>query len=442
MIRADVNLYLRYIVEMFRSVAASGKITLNFTSAADKCVLDYDPGKLLQIISNLLSNALKFTPSGGSVEVSSAINDEDMLEIRVCDTGTGIPDVNLPHIFDRFYRADAENVDLIPGTGLGLALTKELVKLFDGNITVESIYGEGTEFVVTLPVIHSAPLHEGPGLHEMKERVSKHLLHLYGRESFKLDTLHHPNERPMLLVVEDNEDVVQYLMTILAEEYDVIVASNGDQGISKAIEYVPDIILSDVMMPVRDGISMLDNVKNDFRTSHIPVVLLTAKADISSRLEGLARGADAYIAKPFEREELEVQLRSLIIQRKKLQERYAGIEHPLLPEEKDFHFEDRFMMRVRGIMLANLGDESFDIHRFCSEMMMSRTQLYRKFRSLTNMTITEYLRSLRLHQARELLNEKGITVVEAAYKTGFKNLSHFSRVFKKEFGVNPSSIGR
>ena len=204
----------------------------------------------------------------------------------------------------------------------------------------------------------------------------------------------------MLLVVDDNADVVYYLISLLEKDFDLIVASNGEEGILKAAEYVPDIILSDVMMPVMDGIRMLDTVKNDFRTSHIPVVLLTAKADIASRLEGLERGADAYITKPFNREELKVQLRALISQRIKLQERYAEFGTLVLPEDKDFHYEDTFMRRIREIMLVNLGDEGFDIHRLSNEMAMSRTQLYRKFRSLTNMTITEYLRSLRLHRAR------------------------------------------
>lgn len=442
MIRADINHYIRHIVELFQSVAMTGKITLNFTPSGEHAVMDYDPGKLMQIISNLLSNAMKFTSPGGRVEVSSAITDEEMFEISVSDNGPGIPDDCLPHIFDRFYRAQSDTMYSTPGSGLGLALVRELVKLLDGTISVDSVFGEGTEFVVSLPIRNNAPLQEGPGLHEIKARMSDQILNFNNCETRNNGHLHHQDEKPMLLVVEDNDDVVQFLMTILAVDYDVIVAPNGEDGVNKAVEYIPDIILSDIMMPVLDGIGMLDKVKNDFRTSHIPVVLLTAKADIISRLEGLARGADAFISKPFEKDELIVQLRSLIIQRKKLQERYAGIGHLLLPEEKDFHFEDSFIKRIREIMLVNLGDENFDIHRLCHEMTMSRTQLYRKFRSLTNMTVTEYLRSLRLHRAKDLLNEAGITVAETAYRTGFKNVSHFSRVFKNEFGISPGNIGK
>jgi len=189
-----------------------------------------------------------------------------------------------------------------------------------------------------------------------------------------------------------------------------------------------------------DGIEMLDIVKNDLRTSHIPVVLLTARADVASRLEGLARGADAYIAKPFEMDELKIQLRSLIEQRKKLQVRYAKVGHPILSDERTFHIEDAFMKRTMALMMANLGNENFDVQKLCHEMTMSRTQLYRKFRSLTNKSPNDYFRSLRLHKAKDLLTETGITVAEAAYKTGFKNVSHFSRVFTQEFGLKPREI--
>jgi YesN/AraC family two-component response regulator len=247
-------------------------------------------------------------------------------------------------------------------------------------------------------------------------------------------------EKHLLLIVEDNDDVVSYLESLFAGEYDVIVASNGEEGVSKALENVPDIILSDIMMPVMDGIEMLDIVKNDLRTSHIPVVILTAKADVASRLDGLARGADAYIAKPFEMNELQVQLRSLIEQRKKLQERYATVGHPILSDERDFHFEDAFMKRTMALMMANLCNENYDIQKLCHEMTMSRTQLYRKFRSLTNKSPNDYFRSLRLHKAKDLLAETKITVAEAAYKSGFKNVSHFSRVFTEEFGIKPREI--
>jgi signal transduction histidine kinase/CheY-like chemotaxis protein len=442
MIRGNINTYLRYIVELFQSMAALSRVSLNFSSCESVVVIDYEPEKLLQIISNLVSNALKFTPPNGRVEVSSALRNDGWFEIRVCDNGQGIPENHLPYIFDRFYRVDEYNTNSSVGSGLGLSLTRELVKLLGGTIVAGSIYGEGTEFVINLPVTHDALLEEGPALHEMKGGILTYLQTAKRGDPLSQALKHKHHEKPMLLVVDDNADVVYYLISLLERDFDLIVASNGKEGILKAVEYVPDIILSDVMMPVMDGIRMLDTVKNDFRTSHIPVVLLTAKADIASRLEGLERGADAYITKPFNKEELKVQLRALISQRIKLQERYAGFGTLVLTEDKDLHYEDTFMRRIREIMLVNLGDEGFDIHRLSNEMAMSRTQLYRKFRSLTNMTITEYLRSLRLHRAKELLHDSVLTVAETAYRTGFRNVSHFSRVFKREFGENPSAIRR
>jgi DNA-binding response OmpR family regulator len=440
MIRADINLYIRYIVELFRSVAATARIALNYTFVENQLVIDYDPYKLMQIITNLLSNALKFTQPGGRVEVCSSLTGDGRFEIRVSDDGPGIPEDYLPQIFDRFSRGEMNYTYTTPGSGLGLSLTKELVKLLNGTITVESVFGEGTEFIITLPLTYNAPLQEGSGPHDFDNNILRYIFHPDSREAEVKAIRHKHDEKPVLLVVEDNDDVAQYLMTLLAKDYDVIIAVNGEDGVTKSIEYMPDIIISDIMMPVMDGIEMLKSVKNDFRTSHIPVVILTARADIGSRLEGLERGADAYIAKPFVKEELLVQIRSLIQLRKNLQERYASATHLHLTEDIDFHIEDAFMQRIRDISMVNLSDESFHIDSLCREMAMSRTQLYRKFRSLTDKTIAEYFRSLRLHKAKELLSNSELSVSEAAYKTGFKNVSHFSRVFTQEFGINPREI--
>ncbi len=440
LIRSDINSYIRYVTELFRSVAATAKISLNYTPCEPAPVIDYDPDKLIQIVSNLISNALKFTQQTGRVEISTAMTEENRFEIRVSDNGSGIPESFLPFIFDRFSRGESGYTHITPGSGLGLALTKELVILLGGTIGADSILGSGTEFVVTLPVTQTAQLQSLPGLHEIKGRMSHYIFNLksLGRKIEEETRQHARTEKPLLLFVEDNDDVIHYLMTILSGDYDVIVAVNGEEGLNKAIEHVPDLILTDIMMPVMDGIGMLRRVKQEPVTSHIPVVVLTAKADVASRIEGLERGADAYLAKPFNREELLAQIKALISQRKWLQDRYASIGHLDLKEDKDFHMEDAFMQRIRAIMQANLGNEDLDIQNICDQISMSRTQLYRKFRSLTNRTVTEYLRSLRLHRAQELLEGHKLTVTEAAYRTGFRNVSHFSRVYKREFGVNPS----
>jgi len=231
-------------------------------------------------------------------------------------------------------------------------------------------------------------------------------------------------------------------MTILADDYEVAAAADGLEGFERACEIVPDIILTDVMMPGLDGIRMLDMVKNDPRTSHIPVVILTAKADVASRVEGLARGADAYIAKPFNREELRAELRMLIRQRKLLCTRYSAAGMPPPDDNYNFKIEDKFIKRINEVMTVHLADDRFDINSLCEQLNMSRTQLYRKFRSLTSQSPHDYYLKMKLQKARQMLTTSDLTVAEAAYRAGFKNVSHFSKAFTREFGINPSDIRR
>lgn len=370
------------------------------------------------------------------------MEDNGHYQIQVRDNGPGIPEKKLPFIFDRFYRTDEKADGTKPGSGLGLALVKEMVKLLGGTIAVKSVYGKGTEFIISLPVTYNAPLQEKQQLNGVEMKVSTDIINnnADARDSATSYASGSGHEKPLLLITEDNDDVVQYLRTILEEEYVVLTAANGKEGVSLAVEYVPDIILSDIMMPLIDGIEMLGFIKDDMRTSHIPVVMLTAKADIDSRIEGLEGGADAYIAKPFKKEELLVQLRSLTESRKKLRQRYAATSSPALSEERDFAIEDSFINRVREVMTANLGNEMYDIQSFCSEVAMSRTQLYRKFGSLTGTTPNQYFLAMRLHEARKILSQPDITVAEAAYRTGFKNISHFSQAFSREFGTPPREV--
>ena len=439
-VQGEITLYIRHLIELFQSLANEKNITLQYIPDRDDLLMDYDPDKLMQIISNLVSNALKYTSPGGKVELISMISREKRFLVKVSDNGIGIPEGHLPHIFDRFYKVedDHKNTTRGPGSGLGLAITQELVKLLDGTIHTESVYGKGTIFTVSLPVTNNAPLTGQAELSEIEGSISA-FLPLHNEKSTTLEETGQ-NDKPLLLIVEDSIDVILYLKALLKPDYRIQVAVNGKEGWKKALDLGPDIILSDIMMPEMDGIELLDKVKNDIRTSHIPLIILTAKADIASRLTGLERGADAYIAKPFNKEELIIQLNRLIKLRKKLQERYAIIGHLKGPQDTNYKIEDSFIQQIREYMLANLGDNMFDIKKLCHEVAMSRTQLYHKFKSLTNKTIFEYLQSLRLLRAKELLMDSDIPVSNAAYQAGFKNLSHFSRAFTKEFGVNPSKI--
>ena len=346
---------------------------------------------------------------------------------------------NYADLFDRFFRVGESVEESGTGTGLGLAVSQELVRLMKGKILVNSIPGEVTTFTVIMPVTNEAMISEGPefgGPGEISPLVPD------GRTDINTDRSTEESDEPLLLIVEDNTDLVQYLTAILQKEYRVESASNGREGLEKVLDRMPDIVLSDVMMPEMDGITMLQKIKEDQRSSHIPVVMLTAKADIASRLEGLERGADAYLAKPFNAEELLVQLRNLIRTRRLLFERYSAMDSLPQTDDRALQMEDDFILRVREIMELHLDDENFGIIRLCEEIGMSRAQLYRKFKVLTDKTVNDYLRDYRLHRAKCLLESTRINVSEAAYRVGFKNLSHFSRVFTETYGINPSGVGK
>jgi signal transduction histidine kinase/DNA-binding response OmpR family regulator len=449
LVRRDVNKYLAYLVEQFSSEALRRKIDLRLTSSGEPFEMDFDPEKLMHIITNLVSNALKYTPGGGRIEVTTGVKDNGrMFSIRVKDTGIGIEEEHVEHLFDRFYRVEHQ---LSPGgTGIGLALTKEMVQLLKGTISVESIKGEGSEFTVLLPVTRDAPLseiYEEADLIKVADdqykKASSYGEPLFSRQSpeevLSIVTAG-PAKLPLLLIVEDSTDVVLYLQAILKFEYRIEVAGNGSIGFEKALDIIPDIILSDIMMPVMDGIELLEKVKNDIRTSHIPVVLLTAKADIDSRLAGLERGADAYLAKPVDERELHVQLKNLVELRKRLFERYRSLEK--FPETSDIDIkkEDKFMIKVRQALETNLKDDEFGVSQLCSELSVSRAQLYRKFKSVSNKTVADYFKSLRLYKAKELLLTTNLNVTAVTYLVGFKNISHFSREFTYAFGKSPSEF--
>ncbi len=446
LVRGDIIFLIGQIVDLFRSSAMARSISLRYRPSLTHFFMDYDAEKIVQVLSNLLSNALKYTGEGACVELQAfPSRDGETFEIRVRDNGPGIPKEALPHIFERYYMVNQGNEQAIKGSGLGLALCKELVKLMEGRICVESIHGEGALFYISLPVSTHAPFLDGNGKASMEEGISALLASLHvsvQQENQGPERI--PNgineERPCLLIVEDHPDVVNYLKTMLDPYYHVLTANNGKDGYEAALAHVPDIILTDVIMPEMDGIQMLEILKLDMRTSHIPVIVLSARVDLESRLAGLERGAEAYLAKPFNRDELFIRLKTLVELRRKLHARYSGSDWINIQGDKHYQMEDEFIRKVREMMAQNLGNEKFDIPRLSEALSMSRSQLYRKFNTLTNMTIGEYLRTFRLQKAREMLECGRANVSEAAYRTGFRNLSHFSRTFTNEFGHKPSDI--
>ncbi len=438
----DIIFQLNYLADSFQSLAQNRDTELVFEADTGAHLMDYDHEKLMQIVTNLLSNAIKYSPKGSRVILSTKMVNpgNPYREIQVSDNGPGIGAEHLEHIFDRFYRVEDGTLSSDSGTGLGLALTQELVKLMEGTIEVKSLPGEGTTFRVVLPVSNNAPVRQLPGFFPTDGDASyipSSTLEKPGKQTLSAGP---EVKKPILLIVEDNPDLTNYLTAILQKYYHIETAPDGRVGLIKVYEFIPDIILSDVMMPEMDGITMLVKIKSDQRSSHIPIVMLTAKADIESRLDGLERGADAYLAKPFNEEELIIQLKNLIEIRRLLYKRYASMESLPKTDDRAVQIEDTFILKVQKIMEIHLDDETFSIQELCHDTGMSRAQFYRKFKTLTDLTVNEYLRNFRLHKAKCLLETTGLNVSEAGYRTGFKNLSHFSRVFTEKYGMNPSEI--
>lgn len=458
MVQGDIIRYLKTLLELFRSYADSKNIHLEFATEQEQFVMDYDADKVKDIISNLLSNALKFTPEEGSIKLAvgseqftvsseqftvgseshlrQAYGDRRKLEgteyiyIIVRDTGVGIPQEKLPHIFDRFYQADDSATRKGEGTGIGLALTKELVRLLDGTIEVESELGKGSVFQVQLPVRNTAPLLETtPAIEPAVTTFATTETATAKKGMVSL---------PQMLIVEDNADVISYLRSCLDNQYRIEVAYNGQEGINKAIEIVPDVIISDVMMPEKDGFELCRTLKEDMRTSHVPIILLTARADMNSRLKGLEGGADAYLTKPFNEQELEVSLRKSLELRQRLRERYTH-DIPISPDDS-FSRDDAFITKLHQVLEANYSDEDFNIPALAAAMELSHAQLGRKLHALLDTTPQLYLRHYRLQKAYHLLKHSDMSVKEVAFATGFSDPSYFSKTFLNEFQQNPSDL--
>jgi CheY-like chemotaxis protein/AraC-like DNA-binding protein len=476
----DIVKLLNNYVQSFESLAKQKKISLIFTAENKKINAWIDRDKFEQIINNLLSNAFKYTDSGGKITVrvdskqltvdkdnsasrqlacpelveGSTVNlPEKHIVISVSDTGPGIEKDRLPHIFDRFYRAEEDSNNFTEGTGIGLTLAKELVKMHHGRISVESDAGKGTTFTVILPLgkdhlredeisaeeekstIHpipvagQSPAFTSPG---MAKKVSKELRNKTGN--------------PLLLIVEDNADMRAYIREYFEHDFRILEAVDGFDGLEQAISTIPDIIISDVMMPEMDGNTFCRKVKSDERTSHIPVIMLTARASAEDKIEGLETGADDYLAKPFDQKELQVRVNNLVMQRQRLREKFVAdfwnekrIPTLMIPSSGLTGMDKDFLKRSLGIINKHLSEPDFNVNRFSEEMAMSRQALHRKIRALIGQSATEFIRFVRLNRAAELLAQKSGTVSEIAYDVGFGSQSYFTRSFCKLFGQSPSA---
>jgi DNA-binding response OmpR family regulator len=487
-------------------LAERKKITLKFQAEFESLMGYVDKDKLEKIVTNLLSNAFKFTPEGGTVKVNLSLrgdmaqaistkpacsrqaifeneigtsrqvgtrndgNSTRGILIKIFNSGAGIPSDQLDKIFDRFYQADESYTKDSEGTGIGLALTKELVEAHHGEICVESELNKGTTFTVRLPIereyfkpeeiveeslkdkkVLDIPFHPLDEVVDPSEGEAK-ITPLEGgarragdvsadipteEPATKLQTL---KSAPLLLIVEDNPDVTSYISSFMEKDYRIITAENGKQGLKKALDKFPDLIISDVMMPVMDGFELCRRIKSDERISHIPVILLTAKADMDSKIEGLEFGADDYVTKPFEARELQIRSKNLIEQRKKLREKFSALIDLGPADIAATSMDEQLLQRLLAVFEEHIEEPEFSIEQLARQIGMSRRHLNRKIQAITNLSTTDFIRSLRLKRAAGMLQNASGTISEIAYRVGFNNLSYFSRAFRKQFGRLPSEF--
>ena len=433
----DLKLFISDICQSFRFLAQKKHIHFNFFSDGDDFVLWFDSDKMEKICYNLISNAFKFTPENGKIEVKLskyALNDEFFAKIIVSDSGIGMPNSQLDKIFDRFFKIGNNTQN----SGIGLHLTKMLVELHNGIIEVQSVEGKGSTFTVTIPFKQKdiAMSEQYPDINferNYQEKIN------YMDVSDEINDEYNA-EKPLILLVDDNADVRNFIKTLLQNEYTLIEAKDGQSGLLKAMKYVPDLIVSDVMMDKMNGFELCKAVKENISTSHIPVILLTAYAMDEQRSLGFESGADAYIPKPFNENLLKIRIRKTIENRKKLKEYFQN--HLAFGDKKELlnEVDNNFLERFRRIIEENLMDTELNIDDIGKSMGLSRVQLYRKVKSLTNYSPNEFIRIIRLKTAEQMMITGEKSISEIAYDTGFTSPSYFTKCFKEYFNENPTDF--
>jgi signal transduction histidine kinase/DNA-binding response OmpR family regulator len=430
----DIYKFLRIISSSFDSYAQQHGIKYMVQFDGLSLLASFDQDKLEKIAYNLLSNAFKFTPGQGSV-VFMCRHAEQKLIMEVSDNGRGIDPRHLPHIFDRFYQATDHHA-AYEGTGIGLSLVKELVSLMEGSIDVASEPGKRTTFTVTLPIV---PLESGIGENPTVSSLGK-TYHGNKPDTSPVET--NADEKETILVIEDNADMRGFIREQLTREYRIIEAVQGIEGFALACREIPDLIISDIMMPEMNGIALCEAIKKDERTSHIPMIMLTARDGRESKIEGLETGADDYLIKPFDSHELSARIRNLIAQRQQLRKKYSQ-QIVLQPKNITISSVDNlFLEKVESTIEKYLSQARFGVPQLQDALSMSKTQFHRKMKALTDQAPGEFLRNYRLKRAAQLLEQQGGNVTEIAFAVGFGSLSYFTRSFKDLFGKSPSEYSQ
>ncbi len=440
-VRCNLVQFVREIAENFQQLAESNGIAFAFGSTMQEYWTYIDTEKIDKAIYNLLSNAFKFTPEGGriSVNIRRADNGQsNNVVIIVEDNGKGIAEQNIDKIFDRFFQGDTSTMQ--QGTGIGLWLTKQFIEMHNGIISVSSQVGRGTAFTIMLTdgqefsnMAASEPGYSHIGLHDVVEQRNNDLRS--NAEASGADT---QASRPSILVVEDNTDIREYLSQGLMPLYNISTASNGDEGLQSARKNIPDLVITDITMPVMDGIEMSRKLKSDIETCHIPIIMLTAKTSEEQRIEGLESGADSYIPKPFNPKHLLVRIEKLLELRRTLKDKF-GNEIGFDAEQTAIAVPDRDLLKkVTSVIKKRLSDSSLSVETLAEEVGISRGHLQRKLKNLTGQNPNEFIRIIRLKQAAEILGGKDVSIAEVSEMVGFNSQSYFSTAFTKQFNISPS----
>ncbi len=452
----DFILFAKNTTAQFESMASDKSIKLTFngypiqeSNQSEAFSFYFDQEKMQKVLANLLSNAIKFTPTEENISVEveplkDAQGGYNKISIKVINTGTEIPEDKLPHVFDRFFQVDGASNRQFEGTGIGLALVKELVELHHGQVSVESKMRK-TCFSIELPTdkellqddeIEGSVVSESMAIYaDAEQALETSLQEIQGEY-----TLIHTSKDNLLqiLVVEDNTDLRSFIKGILEKDYQILEAGDGVEGFELAQAAIPDLIVSDVMMPRMDGYDLCKHLKTEEKTNHIPVILLTAKAAKENKLEGLEIGADDYLIKPFDEKELKIRIKNLISIREKLQQKFSG-EIKYKPKEiKVSSAHQKFLETVKEVVEKNIDNEAFGVDDLGKAIGMSRSQLHRKLKALTNQSATTFIRNYRLYRAADLLKQDSGNITEIAFDVGFNSQTYFSSSFQELFGCSPS----
>lgn len=436
--KGNVIPYMHMLVESFQDVARQKRIELLFLPSQNTVNMDFVPDYFQKILRNLISNALNYTPDYGKILIETNLND-NVFEIRVSDSGQGIAEEDLPHVFDLFYQGNKENMKGV-GSGIGLSLVQKLVMSMNGMIEVESKVGVGTVFTLRFPLFHNEKEYPDFRLNEIN--IEKEIPAAGDNLPDSLPQGKESNENiSLILVVEDNLDVAHYIGSLLQEHYTLRYAHNGHIGLELALELVPDLILTDLMMPVMDGYALVRSIRENEAVNHIPVIVITARCTEEDRIKGIEAGADAYLYKPFNAEELLVRVSYLLDSRRMLRSKYANaVERQIANAEKQLSIADQdFLSRLTDITYRQMETGELDVETVASKMCITRQQLTRKLQAVTGETAVVYLMRIRLNRAKQLLDSSAdMQIGDIATKCGFEDNAYFSRIFKQYFHLTPS----